>query len=132
MSQENVELNLLALDAWNRGDVEAAVELSDPEIVWYPVIQGFTEGRGYRGHAGMRQYFEDLAEFSEEGHVEFHEVHDLGDQVLSLGRLWFRFASGVELDHEAAFLFTWRNGKCVEGRSWLSHADALEAAGLRE
>jgi hypothetical protein len=52
--------------------------------------------------------------------------------VLALGHLWFRFASGVELDQEIAVLHTWRNGKCVEGRSWLSHAEALEAAGLRE
>jgi len=52
-----------------------------------------------------------------------------------LGRIWFRFASGVELDQEVAVLHTWRNGKCVEGRSWLSHAahaEALEAAGLSE
>jgi SnoaL-like domain len=98
MSQENVELSLLAIDAWNRRDVEANVALSDPEIVWYPALEGITEGRTYRGHAGQRQYYKDLAEFSEEGHVEFDEVHDLGDQVLSLGRIWFRFASGVELD----------------------------------
>jgi ketosteroid isomerase-like protein len=41
----------------------------------------------------------------------------------------------VELDQEVAVLHTWRNGKCVEGRAWLSHAahaEALEAGGLRE
>ncbi len=25
-----------------------------------------------------------------------------------------------------------RNGKCVEARAWLNHAEALEAAGLSE
>ena len=55
-----------------------------------------------------------------------------GDKVLGLGRARFRYASGVELDQEVAFLHTWRNGKCVEARTWLSHAEALEAAGLRE
>jgi ketosteroid isomerase-like protein len=133
MSEENVELTLLALDAYNRRDAEAAIALSDPEIVWSPVFARMTEGRGtYRGHAGMRQYFEDLAEFSEEGHAEFSEVHDLGDQVLALGHVSMTFASGVELDQELAVLMSWRNGKCVEGRSWLSHAEALEAAGVRE
>jgi hypothetical protein len=43
-----------------------------------------------------------------------------------------RFASGVELDTESAVLATWRDGKCIEARAWLSHAEALEAAGLRE
>jgi ketosteroid isomerase-like protein len=132
MSQENVKLSLLAVDAWNRRDVEATIGLSDPEIVWYPALEGITEGRTYRGHAGQRQYYKDLAEFSEESHSEYPEVHDLGEQVLGLGHFSMRFASGVELDQEVAFLHTWRNGTCVEARTWLSHAEGLEAAGLRE
>jgi ketosteroid isomerase-like protein len=132
VSRENVDLTLLIVDAWNRRDVEAVIALSDPEIVWSPAFEGSVEGRPYRGHAGMRQDFEGLAEFSEESHAEFPEVHDLGDQVLGLGHLWYRFAGGVELDQDVAILLKWRNGKCVEGRVWLSHADALEAAGLSE
>ena len=95
--------------------------------------------RGYGGTQrviavtpGVRQYFEDLAEFSEKSRAEFPEVHDLGDQVLGLGHLSMRYTSGVELDQEVALLHTWRNGKCVEARTWLGHAEALEAAGLSE
>ena len=133
MSRENVELSQRIVDAWNRRDVEAVAALwDDPEGVWYPALEEITEGRTYRGHAGVRQYFEDLAEFSEEGHVEYPEVHDLGDQVLGLGHLWMRFASGVELNQGVAFIHTWRNGKCVEARTWLSHVAALAAAGLSE
>jgi ketosteroid isomerase-like protein len=132
VSQENVELTLLIVDAWNRRDVEGVIALSDPEIVWRPAFEGIVEGRPYRGHAGMRRDFEGLAEFSEESHAEFPEVYDLGDQVLGLGHLWYRFAGGLELDQDFAILLTWRNGKCVEGRAWLNYAEALEAAGLRE
>jgi ketosteroid isomerase-like protein len=133
MSQANVELSLRLIGAWNRRDVEAAVALFDQEAVWYPAIEASTEGRRtYRGHAELRQYHRDLAEFSKDGHAEISEVHDLGDRVLGLGSIWLRFASGVELNQEGAFLHTWRNGKCVDARSWLSHAEALEAAGLSE
>jgi ketosteroid isomerase-like protein len=136
MSQENVELSLLlAIDAWNQRDAEAVIPLMDPEGVFYPTFEGLTEGRTWRGHAEIRRYFEDLAEFSGESHAEYHEVHDLGDQVLGLGHAWLRFAGGIKFDQEAAFLFTWRNGKCVEARAWMglaAHAEALEAAGLRE
>ena len=133
MSQENVELTLLAVDAWDRRDVEAMIGLSDPEIVWQPALERTTEGRStYHGHAGVRQYFEDLAEFSDESHSAYPEIHDLGDQVLGLGHFSMRFASGVELDQEVASLHTWRNGKCVDARTWLSHAEALKAAGLSE
>jgi ketosteroid isomerase-like protein len=102
--------------------------------VWSGVLERLTEGRTYpyRGHAGIRQGYENFAEFAEETHAEFPEVRDLGDQVLGLGHLWFRFASGVELDEEAAFLHTWRDGKCVEARDYLDQAEALEAAGLSE
>jgi ketosteroid isomerase-like protein len=133
MSDENVELTLLSTDALNRRDVEAWVALWDEEGVWYPAIEALTEGRrAYRGPAGLRQYFRDLAEFAREAHIEWSEGYDLGDQVLVLGQLSMRFASGMELDDECAGLVTWRDGKCIEARGWMSHAEALEAAGLSE
>src|SRR6266487_1722198 len=125
MSEENVERSLLLVDAWNRRDVKAAIALWDPEGVRYPVFELLTEGHTHRGHAGTRQAIDDLAEFCEENHAEFSEVHDLSDQVLGLGRVRFRFASGIELDHEIACLYTWRHGKCVEAREFLSRAQAL-------
>jgi ketosteroid isomerase-like protein len=132
MSQGNVERTLLINDAWNRRDVEATIALADPEFVWHPVLEETIETRAYRGHAGVRRYYEDLSEFSEESHAEYPVIHDLGDQVLGLGRAHFTFTGGIELEQEVAFLLTWSNGKCVEAQTWLSHAEALEAAGLEE
>jgi len=132
MSQENVELFLRALDAWNRRDVETWIGLWDPDGVWHPAFEWIADGRTYRGHAAIRQEFEDQGEFADGAHAEFREVRDLGDQVLGLGHFRMRFASGVELDTDSAVLATWRNGKCVEAHAWLSHAEALEALGLRE
>jgi ketosteroid isomerase-like protein len=133
MSQENVELSRLITDAFNRRDVEATLALWDDEGVWYPAVEAGTEGRKpYRGHEGLRQYYRGMAEVAEESHFEFPEVYDLGDRVLGVGRLWMKFTSGVELDQEGACLWTWRNQKCIETRTWLSHAEALEAVGLSE
>jgi ketosteroid isomerase-like protein len=130
MSQENVELSIAALDAYNRRDVEALIALSDPKVIWSAAFERETAGGTYRGHAGLREGMEALAEFSDESRAEFPEWRDLGEQVLGLGRFRLRFASGVELDQEAGGLFTWRDGKLLEVRSWISHAEALEAAGL--
>jgi hypothetical protein len=55
MSQENVELSLRLVDAWNRRDVEAVVGLWDSEAVWHPPLEEITEGREYRGPAGIRE-----------------------------------------------------------------------------
>ena len=133
MSQENVELAWHLADAWNRRDVKATIALWDPEGVWYPPLEGITEGRTYRGHAGVHQYFQDVTEFlSPESRVEYSDVRDLGDRVLALGRARFNFVSGVVLDQELGFLQTWRSGRCIELRAWMDHAAALKAAGLSE
>ena len=133
MSDDNVELTLRVTDAFNRRDVEATVALWDEEGVWYPAIEALTEGRtAYRGPAEMRRYYRDLAEFAEESIAEWSEVYDLGDDVLCLGRLSMRFASGVELEQELGCLYTWRAGKVREARGYMSTAEALEAAGLQQ
>jgi ketosteroid isomerase-like protein len=134
ISEQNVELTLRITDPFNRRDVDAALALWDEEGAWYPAIEAVTEGgRTYRGHAEMRQYYRDLAEFAEESVVEWSKVYDLGDRVLCLGRGSIRFSSGVEfLDQKVGCLFTWRDGKLLEARPYRSHAGALEAAGLRE
>jgi ketosteroid isomerase-like protein len=81
---------------------------------------------------GLRQYYEDLADQGVESQGELFEYRDLGDRVLGLGHLSFRSSTGVELDSEVACIWRWRDGRCVEAQTWLSHADALEAAGLLE
>jgi ketosteroid isomerase-like protein len=132
MSEENVQLSKSVLGAWNRRDVEATIALASPEVVWHPVLEETIEGQTYRGHAGLRQYYRDLAEQGLESQGELTEFRDLGDQVLGQGRLSFRSPTGVELDSEVACIWRWREGQCVEARTWLDHAEALEAAGLSE
>jgi len=132
MSEENVQLSKRVLEAWNRRDVEATIALASPEVVWHPVLEETIDGQTYRGHAGLRQYYKDLAEQGVESQGKLTEFRDLGDQVLGLGCLSFRSPTGVELDSEIACLWRWSEGRCVEARTWLDHAEALEAAGLRD
>ncbi|HEY6636597.1 MAG TPA: nuclear transport factor 2 family protein [Solirubrobacterales bacterium] len=132
MSEENIELSKRVVEAWNRRDVEATIALADPEVVWHPVLEETIEGQAYRGHAGLRQYYEDLADQGVESQGVLPEYRDLGDRVLGLGHLSFRSSSGVELDSEVACIWRWRDGRCVEAQTWLSHAHALEAAGISE
>ena len=41
-------------------------------------------------------------------------------------------ASDAEVDMRYAIVFTFRDGKIIKGREYLSRQEALEAAGLRE
>jgi hypothetical protein len=64
MSQEFVELSRLPNDAWIRRDAEAAVALWHPEGVWASPAEGDHGGTHVPGHAGMRQYLEDVSPFA--------------------------------------------------------------------
>jgi ketosteroid isomerase-like protein len=59
-------------DAVTAGDVEAAVAVCHPEIEFMSVLA--VSGRRYLGHAGVREYFEDVASAWAEWRVEVHEI----------------------------------------------------------
>lgn len=131
MSQENVEAFEHALAAYNRGDVEPMVEVSHPEIEWYPLSAEVEGAVSFRGHDGLRQWFANLHATFEEFQASIDEVRDLGDVVLGLGRVHLRFRSGVILNTEAGYLSRFRDALAVWARMYPSHAQALQAAGLR-
>jgi ketosteroid isomerase-like protein len=129
MSEQNVEAFLRNSDAWNRGDLEAWLATVHPEADWHPSAS-LVEGGAYRGHDGFRKFWADIDAAFEELVTSFDEVRDLGDVVLALGRLRGRSKQGVPVDLEYGVLIRYRDGLALHGRSWFSHAAALEASGL--
>jgi ketosteroid isomerase-like protein len=132
MSEENVELFLKAVDGYNRGDIGPLLETSHPEAEWYPLTAQVEGDEAYRGHESMKQWWANVDAAFEEFEASVEELRDLGDDVLALGHLHARFRSGVPLDTEIGWLTRYRDGLAVWGRSYQSHAEALEAAGLSE
>jgi ketosteroid isomerase-like protein len=65
--------------------------------------------------------------------VRFDDVRDLGESVLALGEIiGTGRTTGLNVGSEIAQLATFRDGKVVMFRDFASHADALEAVGLRK
>ncbi len=138
MSQENVEAMRRAIEIWNRGDLDAYLELIQelvhPELEWYAVIAQLVEGEQtvYRGIDGMRAFWDDWHEVFDFRFDET-EIRDLGDtlvvlsQVAATGR-----TSGVGLETPLAMVVTFDGGRVIRQHSYLDHAEALEAVGLRE
>ena len=58
MSQENVELLYEANDAFNRRDLDAVLALADSEVEFFPRILELEGGGPYRGHDGIRRWWE--------------------------------------------------------------------------
>jgi ketosteroid isomerase-like protein len=133
MSQQNVDIARRTFPAFNRGDVDGFLECIDPDVEWIPIMAAL-EGRVYRGHEGVRRWMEDLKTDWEVFEVHPEKFHDLGDQVLVLGRWRARArGSGVELeDRPGTWLLTMRDRKVVWMQTYTDRAEALEAAGVSE
>jgi len=132
MSQENVEIALAAVDAWNRGDREAWMALWDEEAEFYP-LRAQLEGEAYWGHDGLERFLTEMAEQWEKVRFEIDETRDAGEQVVGIGRFRARGrASGIDLTVPLGVLTRVRRGKIVYIRFFSEPSDALEAAGLRE
>ena len=135
MSPENVEAFKRGLDAYNRQDVEAALNEFDADVEWQPLLPVLLGGETtiYRGHQGVRDLFREVDAAFAEFHVEVFEIRDLGDRVIASGRMHGRGkASGAETDSSLAYLVDFRDGKAFRVHSFRELSEALEAVGLRE
>jgi ketosteroid isomerase-like protein len=136
MSQENVEAVQRAVEAWNADDLDAFLAELDADVEWQPAIEPGLEGRAttYRGHNGARKVWtEDRGEGWERLTNRPQEFRDLGESVLVLGHLDLTArTTGIEFSQEVGEVFDFRAGKIVRVRDFLTHAEALEAAGLSE
>lgn len=131
-----------AVQAWvaaiNRGDLAQLLELADPHIEYMSYLARLSgDGGAYLGHEGLRRYSRELAEAWEWFEVEVDKYRDLGDKVVTVGRLRAKGkASGLEVEEKLAWLHTFRDGtgpgRYLRHESFPTLADALKAADLSE
>jgi ketosteroid isomerase-like protein len=104
-------------------------------IEWRTAFERLLAGGGneFRGHDGIRRFWREYRESWEYFRVAVVELRDLGDRVLLLGSISARGKEGgVDVDSPGGSVVTLRDGKVVRSEDYLSHAEALEAVGLRE
>jgi ketosteroid isomerase-like protein len=130
MAPENEEAVLRFAEAINNRDPDAAVAVSDAEIEFLSVLA--VSGRAYHGHAGVRQYFEDVASAWAEWRVEVHGVSAAPDgRVAIVMTMHFRGKeSGAALSDSTAHVWTLRDGKLLRNRPYRDHEQALRAVGV--
>ena len=131
MSQENVERARRAVDLFNRGDLDALLRMVDDEVEIHSrlvVMEG-----GYRGHGGVRRWWQDLFSVFPDWHIEIVEVRDLGDRTLAvLDVRGHGGQSSAPVGQVLWQLAEWPDGKLAHMSTYATEAEALEAAGLRE
>ena len=134
MSEENVEV----VRRWWAGFNEVGMPplaLCDEEIE-IRNAEDFAMPGHYQGHEGVRRWCDQVFEIADNARVEPEEIIDVhgdGETVLMLLR-----ATGIashtklKMEFEWAAIWTVRDGKVLRAQGYMSRADALEAAGLRE
>ena len=130
MSQENLEIVRRAFEAFQRGGPDAMLDLFSDHVITY---RADPDGATFDGKAGFRDAAADWTEDFSEWQVLPQEFIDLGERVLvrvlqiAQGR-----SSGVRVEEDYWFLFELTGGEVSKLSFYSRHAEALEAAGLRE
>jgi hypothetical protein len=133
MSQENVELHYRAIDAFNRRDLGAYLTLNDPAVEFTPYEVWVQGGEPYRGHAGVRSWWEESFAVFPDLRAEVYEIRDFGNRTFVRGRIRGQGAgSGVSIERPMWLANKWRDEKVVWWCAFGSEAEALEAAGLQD
>jgi ketosteroid isomerase-like protein len=134
MSQENVDALRRSNKAFNDGDLDGALEIYDPQVVYHEqpgtpldtaeVLRGLDEVR-----ASVTSYIAEFPDF----HSEIDELLDAGDKVVCVQR-WIGTGrgSGLSVELEEVIVLTFENDKIIEARVYPNRASALEAAGFSE
>jgi ketosteroid isomerase-like protein len=131
MSNENVNAVRLGFEALDRGGVEAFLDFIDPQFETTTPAEMTVEPATYRGHDGLRHYFDSFYEIMDEVRFEPEEFIDAGDRVVVPARLVARGRdTGIEAVQQLAFGWTLRAGKGWRLETYATRAEALAAVGL--
>jgi uncharacterized protein len=131
MSEENVEIVRRLYKAFGRGELDAMLDLSDPDIrIYDPDLPG---GGEFNGKEQAMVFLRGWRESWDDYSVEVEDLREAGDKVVALTRHRGRGkGSAVPVELADAHVWTFRNGRATHLRTFLDRAEALEAAGLSE
>jgi ketosteroid isomerase-like protein len=129
-SEESAELITRMLRAWSSGDIDALLEVFDPEVEVRPALSAFLDSMVYRGHEGVRDWYAETNEPWAELHAKLEGLIDAGERTLAIIALSARVPRGqVDLDARIAHLVTIRDGKIVRLDGYEEPEAAMAAVG---
>jgi ketosteroid isomerase-like protein len=130
--QDNVEIVRQAFEAVEREGWQSLFPLIDPEFELTTPPELAMEPDTYRGHAGVRRYFESFEDAMDDIRiVPDGEFLAAGDKVFFPFRLSARGKeTGIEAEQRAFQVWTLRDGKGLRAEVFATREAALDAAGL--
>jgi ketosteroid isomerase-like protein len=131
MSQEPVETVREIFDAFNSGDIERIIAFMDPDVEAEVPSELSAEPDTYRGHEGMRRYFESFEDALDEIRFKPERFWHMGESVVVDARLLAKGRlTAIAVEQRHAQVWAIRDGKALRVRAYASLSDALESVGL--
>ena len=120
-------------DAFNRGDLDAFCALWAEDCEYRPAPEFSLEGpaAGYRGHEGLRVWWQRIHDDWDEVHSAIEQVRDLGDRCM--GQIAFRgrgAASGAAIEAHVVQVATVREGRIAQTHDYFDLDQAAQIEGL--
>jgi ketosteroid isomerase-like protein len=123
---ENIELIRKGYAAWNRGDIEAAVELASVDFEWVAPAD-LVGARGGRGRDDFGRYLRSFLEVWDDFRCEPEQFWSAGETVLVLVRETGRGKlSGARVYHHLVHVWSFRDGLAVRMEGHVERPDTLE------
>lgn len=117
-----------AYAALNRNDIPAMLQAFDPQIERIEPPD-FPAGGTYRGHAEVQPHLSQARETWAEGSCEPEQFIAAGDKIVVFLNVRVRLKQEIEWREGAiADVFTFRNGKAIQMRTFADRQQALEWA----
>ena len=133
MSEENVEIVRRAFEALARGGTDALLEYIHPEFEATTPPGLAAEPDTYRGHDGVRRYFESFSEAMEDIRFDGRRFEEIGDRVVVEMTLKARGrATGIEVGQPGFQVWELRDMRAIRLQVFGTRDEALKAAGLSE
>ena len=133
MSQEDVEIVRQIFEVFNGEDIELILALTHPDFELEVPPDLSAEPDIYRGHDGMRRYWESFRDAMEEIRIEPEGFWDAGEAVVVAMRVTAKGRrTAIAVEQRTAGTWTICEGKVIRVRAYASLSEALEAVGLSE
>src|SRR3954451_7177417 len=123
---DNVERVRRLWTAFERGGIEAVLQIADPDVQWEPYGGG---GVVYAGHDGLRAYMEEHRARGEHADARLYSAFAKGDFVVARGEVRIRGAHGI-VTMQPGWLYEFRDGRLLRFRGFPTQEAALREAGL--